>query len=110
MKKLLLLSMLMLPLVSCKPTINENKAYIMTTNFIKQQFQDTFNEIDCPFADYQYDYLKNDTWLIVSYFDYKNDYGVSKRFNYKAKIKYLGKGNWAKMDNWRLEYIQPWTD
>lgn len=109
MKRFLLL-LLALPLVSCQPSVDENKAYIMTTNFIKQELGDACNDIDCLFADYRFDDLKNDTWLIVSHFDYKDDFGAPQRFYYKAKIKYKGTGKWTKMDNWQLEYIKPFEN
>lgn len=108
MRKLLLL-LLALPLWACN-SINESRAYIITTNFVEQEYGYAFNDIDCPFTDYQFDNLKNDTYLIVSHFDYKDDVGVTRKFKYKAKVQYLGSGDWSNKDNWQLHYIEPYNN
>lgn len=87
---------------------SENNAYIITTNFIKSESGQTYAEIDCPFSDYQHDYLNDSSYLIVSHFTYKNDFGVEKRFNYKARVKWNG-GKWENKDNWTLIYLEEYN-
>lgn len=86
----------------------ESEAYRITTNFVEGRFGSMFNELDCPFADYQYDYLNDSSYLIVSHFTYKNDFGVEKKFNYKARVKWNG-GKWANKNNWTLVYIEEYN-
>lgn len=87
---------------------SESEAYRITTNFVEDRFGSTFNELDCPFADYQYDYLNDSSYLIVSHFTYKNDFGVEKKFSYKARVKWNG-GKWESKDNWTLIYIEEYN-
>lgn len=87
---------------------SEKNAYIITTNFVENRFGSMFNELDCPFADYQYDYLNDSSYMIVSHFTYKNDLGVEKKFNYKARVKWNG-GKWANKNNWTLVYIEEYN-
>lgn len=93
-------------LSGCGETMpDKSKAYIQTTNLLKANLENIANEMDCPFMDYFADYLNDSTFLIVSYFDYKNDYGVKKRFHYRARIKYKG-GPWEENQNWELMYVK----
>lgn len=84
---------------------SEKNAYAITTNFIEDELDGTFNELDCPFADYRYDYLNDSSYLIVSYFNYKNEWGVQKRYDYKASVKWNG-GRWSQKKNWTLVYLE----
>lgn len=84
---------------------SEENAYIITTNFIEDGLADKFAEIDCPYSDFRFDYLNDSSYLIVSHFMYKNDFGVEKKFNYKARIKWNG-GKWAEKQNWTLVYLE----
>lgn len=83
----------------------ENKAYIITTTLVKAAYSGSANEISTPFADYKYDYLNDSSYLIVSHFTYKNDFGVEKKFNYKARVKWTG-GQWSSPGNWKLIYVE----
>lgn len=89
--------------------------HIVAYSITKQMLEDNaefeksgFNELDCPFADYIHDYLNDSSYLIVSHFEYKNDFGTKKRFNYKARVKWLGNDP-DSLRNWQMLYIKEFT-
>lgn len=83
----------------------DREAYFIAQNLIEDYLKNTVNEIDFPFLDYKYDYLNDSSFLIVSYFNYKNEFNVKKRFGYKTRIKYKG-GKWENSNNWELIYVE----
>lgn len=86
-------------------------AYSITTHMLENNAEfekNGFNELDCPFSDYIHDYLNDSSYLIVSHFKYKNEYGVKKRFNYKARVKWLGNDP-DSLKNWHMMYIEEFT-
>lgn len=107
MKKLLFL-IVAVTFIACDSMPTESEAYLITQNLLKEKFKSTVNEMDFPFSDYKHDYLNDSTFLIVSYFNYKNDYNVKKRFGYKARIKYKG-GDWSNDNNWELMYVEEYN-
>ena len=107
MKNIFLAFLLCVVLVGCEDNSmpDKTKAYTQTKRLLEANLKNIANEMDFPFMDYFADYLNDSTFLIVSYFDYKNDYGVKKRFHYRARIKYKG-GPWVKDCNWELMYVE----
>lgn len=86
----------------------ESQVKIMAENLIEDQLKNTVNEIDFPFADYKFDNLNDSTYLVLSYFTYKNDYNVEKRFGFKSKVRYKG-GSWNSIQNWELIYLEEYN-
>lgn len=108
MKKLISLIIITIVCISCDTMPDKSKVYTMTQNLLKENLKNTVNEIDFPFLDYGFDDLKDSTYIVVSYFTYKNEYNVEKRFGYKAKIRYKG-GAWEKSNNWELIYVNEYN-
>lgn len=107
MKKLLFL-IVIVTFIACDSMPTENQAYLKAQDLLEENLKNTVNEMDFPFADYKYDYLNDSTFLIISYFNYKNEYNVKKRFGYKTRIKYKG-GDWHKNNNWELMYVEEYN-
>lgn len=84
---------------------DKTKAYTLTKSLLEANLENIANEMDFPSLDYSAKYLNDSTFLIVSYFDYKNDYGVKKRFHYRTRIRYKG-GPWVEDCNWELMYVE----
>lgn len=89
---------------------SEGAAYVMATSIIEEDAsgKSGFNEIDCPLMDYHAEYLNDSTYLIVSHFTYKNDFGVEKRFDYKARVKWVG-GKEESRNSWEMIYIEAYN-
>lgn len=108
MKNLILLIMFTIACASCDTMPNKSNVYIMTQNLLEEKFKYAVNEIDFPMFDYGFDDLKDSTYIVVSYFTYKNEFNVEKKFGYKAKVKYNG-GAWEKSNNWELIYVNEYN-
>lgn len=104
MKKLLLFLTTATLLWCCGHSLPDSKkAYVITTNFVKKAYDNQYPEIDCPFADYQTDYLNDSSYIVMSHFTYA---GFNpQRFYYKARVKWRG-GKWSDVNNWTLVYIE----
>jgi len=72
-----------------KPRPTEQQAYIITENFIKSQLK---APADAVFPVYEYEHKKvNDsTFVIKSYVDSPNDFGVKKRMHYVSQVRFVG--------------------
>ena len=84
---------------------NQTEAYVITQELLKNKFNSSCNEINFPFSDYKYDYLNDSSYLIISHFTYKNYFGTSCQYNYKALIKW-NVGRWTNSNNWTLIYVE----
>ncbi len=84
---------------------SKTETYVITQQLLKNRFESSCNEINFPFLDYQYDYLNDSSYLIISHFTYKNYFNMECRYNYKARIKWNG-GKWADSNNWTLIYVE----
>lgn len=109
MRKLFIALLVVVVCVACETKITDSKAYSVTTRLIEDQLGSTCLEIDFPTFDYQYDDIKNDTYIIVSYFTFENEYGAKQKYKYKAKVQYNGSGDWVDTDNWTLHYVEPYN-
>lgn len=106
MKRLFLLLLTSTLLVSCEIMPTEKEAYIMTKQLLEEELKFTVNEIDFPFGeDYRFKVSKDSTFMIGSYFTYKNAFNVEQKFNYISKVKYNG-GNWRERKNWKLISVE----
>lgn len=86
-------------------------AYAITKSMLQENSEfekNGFNEVDCPFADYKHDYCNDSSYVIVSHFKYKNEFGVKKTFNYKTRVKWLGNDP-DSLRNWQMMYIKEFT-
>lgn len=90
-------------------TVTGEQAYTIASELIEDQVSTNFPDNDFPLLDFQYDDIKNNTYIIVSHFTYKNEYGVEQKYKYKAKVQYNG-GKWANKNNWTLHYVEPYNN
>lgn len=92
-------------ITSPKPMPDPNKAYLAVESTIKASSymlqSEGINDMSFPFTARHTEYLNDSTYLVVSHVNYKNNFGVSKKYNYTARIKYLG-GEEYDESSWQL--------
>lgn len=103
MKKLIVLTSLFILSISvgCQSKPDEVSAFIASTHWVEKFVPASYGELDFPFADYRFDDIKNNSYIIESYFDCN----VGK-VEYRAKMKYKGEGSTSDYTNWTMEDFQ----
>lgn len=96
-----------LAFAACTHTPTPDEAYLTVQEKIKQSYEKELGDLSFPWQDYKHDDIKDNTFLIVSYFEWKNTRGGTERYYYKAKIKYES-GRWTDPDNWNLISFEPY--
>lgn len=101
MKRTIYIMFACLILAVCTHTPTADEAFLTVQEKIKQNYEKDLGDLSFPWQDYKHDDIKNNSFLIVSYFEGKNSKEGVERYYYKAKIKYES-GRWTNPDNWNL--------
>ena len=87
------------------PDATAAQAYIATMGKIKPLVEKAYPGASFPLIDYKHDYIKNNEYIIISYIEYKNQWGVKNKYYYKVRIKY-NEGKKEDPDSWTLVYLE----
>ncbi len=85
----------------CNVPPSKNDAFLVSQQFVEEIVPEKFGELDFPFSDFRYDDIKNNEFIIESYFNCK-----AGKITYRVKLKYKGEGEKLDNRNWKLLNIE----
>jgi len=81
-----------------KPSSVYQEAYEVAKVFVKNRLVASWTADFPPYERYQVNSDTANTWVVTSYVDSENEYGIIVRAKFRAKIKSFGKDKWKLSD------------